>query len=391
MKISILSDFHLGFGTGTEREEDAPEAAKEAMEKSLDSDVILIAGDIFDTRIPSTEVFVRAMQLLVKPMKAENGVRISRGINKKVEDIPLIKSEGIPVVAIHGTHERRVKGLLNPVEALERAGFLIYLHCNGVVLEKESEGRKERVCIQGMSGVPDQFSAGVLEQWNPKSVENCFNVFILHQSLSPFMYAPHLLPVEKLPKGFDLYICGHMHEPKKSVYRESPLIIPGSLVTTQITKESMKPMGFWSFETESRKAEFRVIENQRRVYYNVLDTGKVGREEIEKEIGKILETGHEKKPLIRIKLKGKEKNLPLDEIKAKFQDQAIVSFRKETEEERIQTKTIEEHRLSVQELGRKLLDENLRESRLNSKTFEHIFELLLENKTDEVINLLSKE
>ncbi len=387
MKIAIISDFHLGFAAGTEREEDAFEAAKEAIEKSLDSDVILIAGDMFDTRIPSTEVFVRAMQLLAKPMHAENGVRISKGINKKVEEIPLIKSEGIPVIAIHGTHERRVRGLMNPVEALERAGFLIYLHCNGVVLEKNGE----KVCIQGMSGVPDQFSAGVLEQWNPNPMENCFNIFMLHQSLSPFMYAPHLLPVEKLPGGFDLYICGHMHEPKKSVYRESPFIIPGSLVTTQITKESMKPMGFWSFETESRKSEFRVIENQRKVYYIVMDTGNLERDDIENEIGKILETGHKKKPIVRIKLKGKEKNFPLDEIKSRFVDKAIVSFRKETEEENIQAKTLEEHRLSVQELGKKLLYENLRELKLNPKTFEHIFELLLENKIDEVMGLLKNE
>ncbi len=387
MKISVVSDFHLGFGIGTEREEDAFEAAKEAIEKSLDSDAILIAGDMFDTRVPSTEVFVRAMQLLTKPMHSENGVRISKGINKKVEDIPLIKSEGIPVVAIHGTHERRVKGLMNPVEALERAGFLIYLHCNGVILEKNGE----RVCIQGMSGVPDQFSAGVLEQWNPKPVENCFNIFMFHQSLSPFMYAPHLLPVEKVPGGFDLYICGHMHEPKKSVYRESPFIIPGSLVTTQITKESMKPMGFWSFETESRKSEFRVIENQRKIYYIVMDTGNLERNDIENEIGKILETRHKKKPIVRIKLKGKEKNLPLDEIKSRFVDKAIVSFRKETEEENIQAKTLEEHRLSVQELGKKLLYENLRELKLNPKTFEHVFELLLENKIDEVMDLLKNE
>ncbi|UCD07705.1 MAG: DNA repair exonuclease [Candidatus Aenigmatarchaeota archaeon] len=387
MKITILSDFHFGFAAGTEREEDAFEAAKEAIERSIDSDVILIAGDMFDTRVPSTEVFVRAMQLLTKPMHAENGVRISKGISKKVEDIPLIKSEGIPVIAIHGTHERRVRGLMNPVEALERAGFLIYLHCNGVVLEKNGE----KICIQGMSGVPDQFSAGVLDQWNPKPVENCFNIFMFHQSLSPFMYAPHLLPVEKLPRDFDLYICGHMHEPKKSVYRESPFIIPGSLVTTQITKESMKPMGFWSFETESRKSEFRVIENQRKVYYVVMDTGNLERDDIENEIGKILETGHKKKPIVRIKLKGKEKNLPLDEIKSRFVDKAIVSFRKETEEEKIQAKTLEEHRLSVQELWKKLLYENLRELKLNPKTFEHVFELLLENKIDEVMDLLKNE
>jgi len=390
MKISILSDFHLGFGMGTEREGDAFETAKEAMDKSLDSDVILIAGDMFDTRVPSTEVFVRAMQLLVGPMGADNSVRISKGIDKKTEDIPLIKSEGIPVIAIHGTHERRVKGLLNPVEALERAGFLVYLHCNGVVLEKGSGDRKERVCIQGMSGVPDQFSAGILEQWNSRPLEGCFNIFMLHQSMSPFMYAPHLLPVENLPGRFDLYICGHMHDPKKSVYKESPFIIPGSPITTQITKESVNPRGFWTFDTESRKAEFRTIENQRKVYYMVFDTGDVGKEDIDRELRTILEADHKKKPLIRIKLTG-NKDIPLDEIKSRFGDKAIISFRKETEEEKIQARTPEEHKLSVQELGKKLLEENLREAKLDPKTFEHVFELLQENKMDEVMELLSKE
>lgn len=387
MRISIVSDFHLGYGSGTEREQDAYDSTKEAIEKSLDSDLILIAGDMFDRRVPTTEVFVNAMQLLLKPIQVKNGVKISEGVGKNISELRLIRP-GIPVVAIHGTHERRVKGLLNPVEALERAGFLVYLHCNGIIIEKDGE----RICVQGMSGVPDQFSASVLEQWNPKPVEGCFNIFMLHQSMSPFMYAPHLLPVEKLPKGFNLYVCGHVHEPRKSVYSNAPLIIPGSLATTQITKESVNPMGFWTFDTETGKSEFNAIENQRRIYYKEMDTESATQEIIEKEIKEILQQNeHKKKPIIRIKLTGKEKKLPLDEIKSRFDEKAIVSFRKATEEEEIQVKTIEEHKLSVQELGKKLLEENMKEFRLNPKTFEHVFELLLEGKPEEVVNLLSKE
>lgn len=395
MKISIISDLHLGYGSGTERADDAFEAAKEAVEKSLDSDLILIAGDMFDRRVPTTEVFVQSMQLLMGPLKVKNGVRISDGVSKKTGDLRLIRP-GIPVVAIHGTHERRVKGLLNPVEALEKAGFLVYLHCNGIIIEKEvgkGEGMEsEKVCVQGMSGVPDQFSASVLEQWDPKPVEGCFNIFMLHQSMAPFMYAPHLLPVEKLPKGFNLYICGHIHEPRKSVYSSAPFIIPGSMVTTQITKESVNPMGFWTFDTKTGKSEFNVIENQRRVYYKELDAEKITSEDIEKEIGEMLQQNeHRKKPIIRIKLTGKDKRLPLDEIASRFSESAMVSFRKATEEEEIKARTIEEHKMSVQELGKKLLEENMKGFKLNPGTFEQVFELLLEGKPDEVIDLLSKE
>lgn len=386
MKIAILSDLHFGFGAGTERETDAYDAAEEMIRRSLDCDIILIAGDIFDTRVPRTEDLVKSIQLLTRPMHAYNDVRISRGVGKDADAIPLIKSEGIPVVAIHGTHERRTKGLLNPVEALEKAGFLVYLHCNGVVLQKG----EERVCIQGLSGVPDQFAENVLDQWNPRPIEGCVNVFMLHQSMSPFMFAPHLLPIERLPRGFDLYICGHMHDPKKSVYAGAPFIIPGAPVITQITKESVNPAGLWIFDTSTRETEFLPIDNHRKAYYMDIDAGTTGKDSIEDRIKEIIMNDHRKSPLIRIRLTGKDKDLPLDEIRTKFQGDALVSFRKATEDEEIQAKTIEEHRLSVYEFGKKLLDENLRGASLDPKTFEHIFGLLEEGRIDDVLDFMRK-
>jgi DNA repair exonuclease SbcCD nuclease subunit len=51
MKVAVLSDFHFGFSYSLETENDSFENAEEAMEKALDCDLILIAGDIFDSRI----------------------------------------------------------------------------------------------------------------------------------------------------------------------------------------------------------------------------------------------------------------------------------------------------------------------------------------------------
>jgi len=53
MDISIISDTHFGFKWGSERGEDTFENAREAFEKSLDADVIILPGDIFDKKYPN--------------------------------------------------------------------------------------------------------------------------------------------------------------------------------------------------------------------------------------------------------------------------------------------------------------------------------------------------
>ncbi len=379
MKLAIISDFHLGHGSGSELAGDSFEALGEALDKAMGCDLILVAGDLFDSRTPSTESLTRGMELLIKPLAAENGIRLVGGIGKSVEELTPLHQQGIPVVAIHGTHERRVKGLINPVQALEKAGFLIYLHCNGVVLEKAGE----RICIQGMSGVPDQFSGAVLERWNSKPQKGCFNIFMLHQSVSPFTYAAHLLPLDKLPKGFDLYVLGHVHESKKSSYSGSPLLISGSLITTQLTREAVAPRGFWIFDTKTGDAAFIPLEGQRRVYYLEHDGPQEG---LEAELERLLEHPHKKKPLIRIKGGVSD----ISGLNSRFGERTILSVRQEAEEEP-QAVGIREHTLSVQELGRKLLKQNLEEAGLEKEVYEGVFDLLVHGKPEEALRLLSPE
>ncbi len=378
MRISIISDIHMGFGAGTEREEDTYSAFKEALERSLDCDLIILPGDIFDSRTPNVDILTRAMELLQKPMLSENKTEILGNNN-------LLK-KGIPVIAIHGTHERRVKGLLNPVQALERAGFLVYLHCNHVILQKG----EERVAVHGMSTVPDQYGEAVLKEWNPKPFDGCFNIFVTHQSIAPFLYAPYLIPLESLPRGFDLYINGHIHGSKKTEYASAPFIIPGSLVPTQITKDLTKH-SFCKIEIERKNIksiDFIELESQRKIYYKEFEE-KDGLKEVENYIQEICRQEHKLKPIVKIFLTNK--SIPIRELINKFQDKVILYYKKEVEEKEMEIKGIEERVESVQELSKKLLRENLQSQKLDNKKFETIFELLADGKREKVIELLESK
>ncbi|MEE9323736.1 MAG: DNA repair exonuclease [Candidatus Aenigmarchaeota archaeon] len=385
MRIAILSDFHFGFRSGTERADDPYEAFAEAIEKAKDCDLIIFGGDVFDTRNPDAETLTKAMELMIKPLLMQNDVKLVQGIGKDISKVSEIALMGTPIIAIHGTHERRTKGLLNPVEALEKAGFLVYLRCNGVIFEKGGE----RMAIQGMSGVPDQYAEGVLSNWNPKPEKGCFNILLLHQSVTEFLYAPHTLDLNKIPKGFDLYINGHIHEAKKSEYNGKPFLLTGSLIPTQLREESEKPKGFWVAETKGENVtaiNWVELENQRKVYYRTFENE--GIETIERELNTIIKENPEKKPIARLDLKGKVKDTLVNDIEMKFGDKLILSFKREREEKKIPTKTPEEHKLSVEEMGRKILLENLRKSGLDPKIFENLFELLAEGRSEEAMDRL---
>jgi DNA repair exonuclease SbcCD nuclease subunit len=388
MKIAILSDIHLGHAWGTERGEDPFDAMEEALEKAGNCDLILIIGDMFDSKTPGMEVFSRSMELLIRPLLKMSDTRFDSGIGKNVSSLMPLSSGGIPIVAIHGTHERRVRGLVNPIEALEKAGFLVHLHCNAVVLGKGTE----KVAIHGMSGVPDQYAESVMKKWNPAPVPGAFNILMLHQSLAPFMYARHLMDVNALPRGFDLYINGHIHESRKEKYADAPFLIPGSFVTTQLTKESVQDRGFWMIDTGGIPPgmDFLPLESQRMVYYRTLPSDMKG-EMVAEEIRTLLGMKHRKKPLIRINFSGKSEvsEQMIADLKARFSASAILSFRKEESGETL-ARTMEEQKKSVRELGHEILHRNLREFKLDGSVFGGVFELLLEEKEDEAIDLLNR-
>lgn len=362
MRILLISDMHFGFGSSSERWDDSFLAVESIIEKEWDA--ILIAGDIFDTRIPNTETFARTMGIFLKTQKIGYGVNVT-GVNKNIGKI-----NGVPIIAINGNHERRVKGLVNPVEALETGGFLVRLHCNGVLLEKNGE----RVFVQGMSAVPEQYAVAAMEEWGPKPKTDCYNIIMIHQNLEGFVRSEKNFPKSSLPEGFDLYVCGDIHESHKTNIHGKTLIIPGSTVATQINKDACNPRVYTEIDTKGQVTQ-RAFENQRPIYYKEFED----RESIEKFMTEVSENKSELKPIVKSKSPVK-----MDELKTRFGEDIILM----NVAEKHTSVSITEQKFSVQESGKKLLEKNLKELGLEAKVFSDLFELLLNKKQEEALSLL---
>lgn len=402
MLISILSDLHFGHGLNTRLENDSYQNAQEVMSKCMNSDLILIAGDIFDSRFPKTEVWAKALRVLSKPLLTKNkGIKLVKTIDKDLSEISKRSLEGIAVVAIHGTHERRGRDQINAIEALEETGFLIYLHCNGIIFEKDGK----KVAIQGMSGVPERYAKQVMDRWNPRPVKGCHNILIFHQSIDPYVYSPlepPTLNLSNLPKGFDIIINGHIHTREKAKIGDTTLLMPGSTVVTQLKKEESEvSKGFYQVRINKEfNINFVPLENNRKFFYEEIELKPklLVRDQIEQVLTEKLKKDYKKIPIIKLKIVGKESGVidkDLREIEKKYSEKAIIYFSKELESPEI-TRKIEllrgfrERKLSIEEMGLQILRKNLDNLNFGS-TFngENIFKLLSDGETGKAFSILS--
>ncbi len=401
MKIAVISDMHLGYGEGTDREEDAYRQADEAVEKALEKDVdlILLPGDIFDGKTPKPETWSRALRILKKPlMKKGREVKIKEPQRGKEK----LSQSGVPVIAIHGTHERRSKGYVNPIEMLEDAGYLIHLHCEKARIQVNGE----EIAIHGMSGVPEKHAKTVLEKYNPKPVKGISNVFMFHQSLEEYVYDPEntFLQAGDLPDGFDLHIDGHIHW--HNVLEDGKTVLfPGSTMMTQMRKiESEKDKGFYVIDTENWNREFISLETQRQFKYLELEFDGEGTSEIvgkaREKLKQNIDDSNERKPLIKLKLKGTVSNeaetsvFPIDEVKEDFD--ALIDIDREFEGKGFKN-TIEDLResqrekKSIRDMGMDALKDMLSESKYDSIDPEEMMNLLSEKDPSQIVDRIMEE
>ena len=397
MKISIISDVHLGFSLNEKLEEDSYQNFEEAFTKAFDSDLIILAGDLFDSRAPKTKAWAYALKVLSKATLQENkGVRLVE-IDKQLKEASKKTLEHLPVVAIHGNHEMRAKGEINAIEALENAGLLIYLNMNKVIFEKDGE----KVAIFGLSHVPERFAKEVLDKWNPRPIEGCYNILLLHQNIDPFVYSPLEQPtlnISNLPTGFDLIVNGHIHVSAQEKIDGTILLIPGSTVTTQFqASESQVPKGFFKIDTKLKKIEFVDI-SARKFFYETLEISRDhnAKEIIERKIREKIFGNFSKQPIIKIRITGNAmiSERDLRELERKYQDSCILFFTKSLETAELTQKleflrSLKESRASLQEIGLNILKKSLDELHFkNSFDFVDIFNLLADEEIDTALNIL---
>lgn len=387
MRIGIVSDTHFGFRWGSEREDDCFENAREAFERTRDCDVVILPGDIYDKKVPKQEVLDQSVECFNVFRQGTCDVDVSG-------DVPEgFAFSGTPVVAIHGTHERRTKGFTNPVELLETMGYALHLHRETVVFEKSSSSG-ERVAVHGMSGVPERYAARVLADWGPEPVEDAYNILVFHQSVEGFVYTEgDVLTLGDLPEGFDLLVDGHIHWYDVShTDDQKPILLPGSTVSTQMRKvEAEKPKGYVTVDTETDEVAFHALESPRDLFYEEIDAE--GRssaaimEAVDKRMEEILSTDPEKKPLVRIVVRGEsDASLSPREIRDRYGDRAILSVGTSLDRETVDASrsSVSTSQQSVAEMGREMLRERVG----GGKQVDDLFDLLAAEDVEAAVDAM---
>jgi DNA repair exonuclease SbcCD nuclease subunit len=400
MKIAVISDMHFGYGYGTEIGEDSFDNAEEAMDLAISSgaEMIVVPGDVFDSRFPKTDVLSRAMRIIAKPLVEDSrGVKLE-SCSKELKPISARTLRHIPVVAIHGTHERRHGA--NTIEALENAGILVHLHMDTLCFEKDGA----RLAVHGMSGLPERDANQALLNWNPKPVEGAKNILVLHQSIDPFIYSPlekDMLKLNDLPTGFDLIIDGHLHMHGLEKGPDSLILFPGSTVTTQFEEnEANGEKGFYMIDVgEKLDIKFVPLKKSRKFFLLKMEADSGLKDRIDAEVGRIMSNNFAKIPMVKVKITGSSNDVieqELKETERRYEGKVILRIVKALQSPEFADKVemlrkAREEKLSVEEMGLKFLADSLKEMRFEgSFDYESMFGMLSEGDVDGAFSALTE-
>ncbi|MEM0094574.1 MAG: metallophosphoesterase [Candidatus Micrarchaeaceae archaeon] len=380
MKIAIVSDFHLGY----ERfYEDAYLQAASALESAAsEADAIIIPGDIFDSRTPKPEVFAEGINIFRNLSAREWHAKVTqfKGKRKIYTDAP--------IVAIPGTHERRNAEAEDPVELLNLAGLIVNASEATVTIEDAGE----RVSIFGLGGIAEERARNYLKSLDPKPEPGSFNIFMFHQSIYELMpFSESFLRYSDLPKGFDLYVDGHIHNRMESKVDGRPLLIPGSTVLTQLKDAEQEKKGFFLYDTKANTYKFIEIHSRPFVSIKLPVDSKTPEEikgSIKSKIDEVV-AKYGEKPVVRIALDGKIKggfrqgDVDIYEIIKEYADKAFVEISKQGLEDEGLSMSINSLRsgslenISIKDFGLSIFLESIKKQGYSLKISPaELFELL---------------
>ena len=399
MKIAIVSDLHIGY----ERfRGDALRQARIALEKAMGAaDAILIPGDIFDKRAPKPDVIADAINLF----------RDLRDSNKLGSEIAEFRGPGniytkFPIIAISGTHERTAAGKENPLALLSLAGLLADTSESTTVIKKGDE----KVAVFGLGGVPEEQVKSELQRLAPSPVPGAFNIFMFHQSIYEILpFNDSFIRYDDLPEGFDLYVCGHIHNRIEATVHGKPFLIPGSTVLTQLKDKEQGKKGFIIFDTESLTHKFIEIAS-RNFVLDTVETEGASASEVASSIRNSIEKAVNAydNPVVRVVVSGtlekgsEASDIALQKLMSEFSGRAEIEIDMSKLESEGLGERIDQIRagklgnMSIKEMGMALLRDRLAAEGYSSKIDpQTLFSILSESKKEEaikaVLELLEKE
>ncbi|MBI2579017.1 MAG: DNA repair exonuclease [Candidatus Aenigmarchaeota archaeon] len=234
-RFAHISDVHLG---SWNNHPDLREYPLKAWEKAVDRcieeavDFVIIAGDFFDTSLPSIDV-----------------------IRKAALELRRLKEAGINVYAIAGSHDFSPTGK-SMLNVLEDAGLLANVgkirEAGGKIFLEFTEDRKTGARLCGVVGRRGALERSYFENLD-RGIENekGRKIFVFHSGISenlPENFGAGI-PLSLLPKGFEYYASGHIHA--HSYDEKSRVAFPGPLFPADFHELERYDSGFYIVDLDT--------------------------------------------------------------------------------------------------------------------------------------------
>ncbi|HIH24942.1 TPA: DNA repair exonuclease [Candidatus Woesearchaeota archaeon] len=265
MRFSHTADCHIGGHRDTRLRDLTERAFMQFIDGSIKHrvDFAIIAGDLFNTAIPGIDT-----------------------LKFTVTQLGRLRSQGIPVYAIPGSHDYSPSGK-TMLDVLEEAGLLMNVCKGNVTTEGKLKlaftiDKKTGVKLTGVIGRRGMLDRAIYEELD-RSIERETGkkVFLFHTSISE-LKPQHLAemesaPVSFLPKGFDYYAGGHVHIVER--YDEAArgyrnVVYPGPLFPNSFSElERLGSGGYYVYDDARQEGERLIREElpQKRVVKIELD------------------------------------------------------------------------------------------------------------------------
>ena len=375
MKFAHIADCHIGSWRDPKLNNAATDAFTKATNLCIEKkvDFIIIAGDLFNTSLPSI-THLKEVTKILKNLKDNN----------------------IPIYIVAGSHDFSASGK-TMLDVLENAGLLINV-AKGEEIDnklnlKFTIDKKTNVKITGLLGKKGMLEKSYYESLNKEILEQeqGYKIFIFHSLLSEFkpkdMEKIDAQPLSLLPKNFNYYAGGHPHFVfKTNELNYGTIAYPGPLFPNNFRElEKLKRGGFYIIEDNNIEWHPIQIYNVHSIDINAQSKSP---EIIEQEIKNQIKDHEFNNTIVTIRVQGILAEGRISDINFKDIFKAIYNksayfIIKNTLN--LKTKEFEEIKIqadSVEEIEEKLIKEHLGKTKIS---------LDEESLTKELLNLLTAE
>ena len=364
MRFAHLADCHIGSWRDPRLKDISTKAFVKAVDLCIKKNVdfVLIAGDLFDTSLPSID-----------------------RLKETVEKLKELKDNDIPVYIISGSHDFSPSGR-SMLEVMEKAGLFINVAKGEQKEDKISlnftTDEKTGAKITGLFGKKGALEKVYYENLIKGDIEKeqGYKIFMFHSLLSEFkpddLKEVDSQPLSLLPKNFNYYAGGHPHFIFQKYEKDyGNICYPGPLFPNNFAEiEKLERGGFYIVDVEengktSIKWEPIQIYN---IYKIFIDAENKTPESVEEDIKEKIKGKEFNNTIITLRIEGilnsgKTSDINFKEIFDLFYSKSAYFVMKNTN--KLKTKEFQEIKVentSVEETESKLIREHLGQLKINN-------------------------